>query len=176
MKRVITGHDKDGKSVFIKVGEPEHVVEGPGLVWKELWATFSECKVPANTDDEPSKGDRWKSVFPEPGETRFRVIETDPETMPEEIDMDYIKRVGQQLPGLQEHMEPDAPGMHTTDSVDYVVIISGKLALELDDGETVDLGPGDVVIQNGTRHAWRYKEKCTMLAILVGAKRSQQTS
>ncbi|MDP6916374.1 MAG: cupin, partial [SAR86 cluster bacterium] len=46
--------------------------------------------------------------------------------------------------------------------------------LELDDGETVDLEPGDVVIQNGTRHAWRFKddEVTTMLWVLIGTKRN----
>ncbi|GIT60879.1 MAG: hypothetical protein Ct9H300mP20_07060 [Gammaproteobacteria bacterium] len=46
------------------------------------------------------------------------------------------------LPGLMEHMEPENEGMHTTDSVDYGVVISGNPKLELDDGETVDLEPG----------------------------------
>ncbi len=169
MKRVVTGHDKNGKSVFIKVGEPEHVVKGPGVLWKELWATFSDCKVPADTGGEPSKRDQWKSIFPEPGETRIRIVEMDPEV--DAYNTEELERIGKQLPGLYEHMEPDSPGMHTTDSVDYGVVISGKLALELDDGKTVDLEPGDVIIQNGTRHAWRYKEKCTMLWVLIGAER-----
>jgi len=55
--------------------------------------------------------------------------------------------------------------------VDYGVVISGRLALELDDGKQVDLEPGDVVIQNGTRHAWRIKEKCTVLWVITGAER-----
>ena len=173
MKRVVTGHDKDGKAVFIKVGEPEHVVKGLGILWKELWATFPGCKVPADTSDEPSKRDKWKSVFPEPGETRIRVLEMDPNPDPEVCTVEEIDRLGKELPGLYEHMETDVPGMHTTDSIDYIIILSGKVALELDDGKTVDLEPGDVIIQNGTRHAWRYKEKCTMLCVLIGAERSK---
>ena len=45
--------------------------------------------------------------------------------------------------------------MHTTDTVDIDVVISGEVDLELDDGSEVHLRPGDCVIQNGTRHAWR---------------------
>jgi hypothetical protein len=45
--------------------------------------------------------------------------------------------------------------MHTTDSIDYVMVVSGEVTLDLDDGEQTVLRAGDVVIQNGTRHAWR---------------------
>jgi len=51
--------------------------------------------------------------------------------------------------------------------------VSGRVILELDDGATVELGPGDTVIQNGTRHAWRnpYEEPCQIVVVLVGAVR-----
>ena len=57
------------------------------------------------------------------------------------------------------------------DSVDYGVIISGKIKLELDDGEQVELTAGDVFVQNGTRHAWRAEEHCRMAVVLVGTDR-----
>jgi hypothetical protein len=47
--------------------------------------------------------------------------------------------------------------MHRTNTVDYSIIWDGKMWLELDDGKTVHLERGDVVVQNGTRHAWRNK-------------------
>jgi mannose-6-phosphate isomerase-like protein (cupin superfamily) len=74
---------------------------------------------------------------------------------------------------MMDHMEPDHPGMHTTDTVDLDLMLSGEMFLELDDGAEVHLRPGDCVIQNGTRHAWhnRGSEPCTMLSILVGAQR-----
>jgi mannose-6-phosphate isomerase-like protein (cupin superfamily) len=77
----------------------------------------------------------------------------------------------EKLPGMAEHMEPDHPGMHTTATVDYEFVVSGRAVLELDDGSTVEVGPGDAVIQNGTRHAWRnpYDEPCQMVVVLVGA-------
>jgi len=59
-----------------------------------------------------------------------------------------------QLPGLAAHMEPAHPGMHTTATVDYEYVVSGRVVLELDDGASVELGPGDTVVQNGTRHRW----------------------
>ena len=60
----------------------------------------------------------------------------------------------EKLPGMVGHMEPDAPGMHTTDTVDFEVVLSGEVVLELDDGAEVTLKQGDTVVQNGTRHAW----------------------
>jgi quercetin dioxygenase-like cupin family protein len=72
------------------------------------------------------------------------------------------------------HMEPDNPGMHTTVTIDFEYVISGRVVLELDDGATVELGPGDTVVQNGTRHAWRnpFDEPVTLLVVLVGATKA----
>ena len=45
--------------------------------------------------------------------------------------------------------------MHTTDTIDFEVVLEGTVVLELDDGAEVTLRPGDTVVQNGTRHRWR---------------------
>ena len=76
------------------------------------------------------------------------------------------------LPGMAGHMEPDDPGMHTTATVDFEFVVSGRCLLELDDGETRELGPGDTVVQNGTRHRWinPYDETCRLIVVLVGAR------
>ena len=74
------------------------------------------------------------------------------------------------MPGAAGHYDPDRPGMHTTQSVDIGVVLDGQLVLELDDGEVL-LGPGDVIVQNGTRHAWRNRSdrNCTMAFVMIGA-------
>jgi len=76
------------------------------------------------------------------------------------------------LPGLADHFEKEDPGMHKTNTVDYSVVYDGEMWLELDDGETLHLKRGDVVVQNGTRHAWRNKgtNPVTMLFFLNGAR------
>jgi uncharacterized cupin superfamily protein len=76
-------------------------------------------------------------------------------------------------PGLAERFEMDHPGMHTTDSIDYDVVLEGELVLELDDGKEVTLRAHDVVVQNGTRHAWRNRsdKPAKMLFVLLGAPR-----
>ncbi|MBC7297601.1 MAG: cupin domain-containing protein, partial [Demequina sp.] len=70
--------------------------------------------------------------------------------------------------------EADNPGMHITDSIDYGVCLSGEIYLELDDGAEQRITPGTVVVQRGTRHAWRNRgtEVCTMVYVLCGAKRA----
>ena len=65
-----------------------------------------------------------------------------------------LEEVRQKLPGILDALEPDHSGMHTTDSVDFDVVVFGEVVLELDDGAEVVLKAGDCVIQNGTRHAW----------------------
>jgi quercetin dioxygenase-like cupin family protein len=80
-------------------------------------------------------------------------------------------------PGAMAAMEPDAPGMDTTDSMDYVMVVSGEVTLELDDGEQTVLRAGDVVIQNSTRHAWRNHgtKSCTIIGVAIGADRTRPT-
>ena len=78
------------------------------------------------------------------------------------------------LPDMARWMEADHPGMHTTDTVDIDIVLSGEVWLEVDDGTEVRLQEGDVVIQNGTRHAWhnRTDEPVRMFAALIGATRA----
>jgi mannose-6-phosphate isomerase-like protein (cupin superfamily) len=76
------------------------------------------------------------------------------------------------LKGLADHFEKEDPAMHKTNTVDYAVVFAGEIWLELDDAKTIHLKRGDVVVQNGTRHAWRNKGTApvTMLFFLNGAK------
>jgi quercetin dioxygenase-like cupin family protein len=77
----------------------------------------------------------------------------------------------QMLPGLASYVEPDHPGMHTTATVDFEVVLSGEVVLELDDGTEVVLRTGDTVVQNGTRHRWsnRSDAPATLAVFIVGA-------
>ena len=79
------------------------------------------------------------------------------------------------MPELASKFEMDNPGMHTTDTVDYGIVLEGEVWLELDDGKQVHLRPHDVVVQNGTRHAWRNKsdKPVKMAFVLIGANRKK---
>ena len=171
MKKVITGHSEEGKSVFTRVENQAVTVEVPTVRYHEIWATHPDDQIPIDQSEDQSR-DRYsdlRKALPSINQTLFSVLEFQPGEVV--FSEELIARVTQELPGLMEHMEPDDPGMHTTDSVDYGVIISGRISLELDDGEAVELEAGDVFVQNGTRHAWRVFEPCRMAVVLVGVPR-----
>jgi len=176
IRRVVTGHAPDGKSVFVSDDAPPHVVSISGMKdfsITAVWATdHGMTAVPGSTDPTPA----MTTFVPGQGGTRFLITVLPPAGQGLEPGTDpaaVAAAMLTELPGLAQAMEPDHPGMHTTDTVDYDIIISGELYLELDDGKEVRLKPGDIVIQNGTRHAWRNKGKkpCVMYSVLVGAPR-----
>jgi hypothetical protein len=83
------------------------------------------------------------------------------------------RRSRREAPGLLDVFEPDNPGMHTTDSVDYGICLEGEMHLELDNGQEIRLTPGACVVQQGTRHAWhnRSDKPALMCYVLIGADR-----
>src|SRR5207249_10942303 len=121
---------------------------------------------PANATDyfPPKEGFRFMAITFAP-ESHVRAANVDRQTA--------LPEVLEKLPGMLEHMEPDHPGMHTTDTIDFDYVVSGEIWLELDDDKEVLLKAGDTVVQNGTRHAWHNKsaEPCRMLFCLIGAHR-----
>jgi mannose-6-phosphate isomerase-like protein (cupin superfamily) len=93
---------------------------------------------------------------------------------PSDLDINaVVAEAERKVPGMLEHMEPENPGMHTTDSVDVDIVLSGEVVLELDDHAETVLRTGDVVLQNGTRHRWhnRGSVPAVVAAFLVGAAR-----
>jgi hypothetical protein len=74
------------------------------------------------------------------------------------------------LPGLVETMDPEHPGMHRTDTVDLIYVLSDACALELDGGEIVKLKEGDTIVLNGPRHARRntHTASCSLLTVSLG--------
>jgi quercetin dioxygenase-like cupin family protein len=175
VRRVVTGHARDGRSVFASDEEIEPVVLDilPGYEFHRLWGADEPPTFPGD-GTQPDAHD----YFPPVGGFRFGLFTIPPESTLDvgEIDIEAALRdMEEKLPGMAAHMEPDNPGMHTTDTVDYEYVISGEVDLELDDGAEVHLRPGDTVIQNGTRHAWRNRgsEPCRVVVVLVGANRSR---
>jgi quercetin dioxygenase-like cupin family protein len=81
-----------------------------------------------------------------------------------------------EMEGLMDAFDPNRPGMHITDTIDYVYVISGEVNLVLDSGETL-VKAGDVVVQRGTWHAWKnYTDTpCVVAAVLIGAERKDKS-
>lgn len=155
LRRVVTGRNPAGKAILVHNGVSPRIVTTetlPGLALVEVWATDATPTLPVAPVDLITT---MTSFVPGPGGTRFRIVQF-PGVSTRAFDQEAFRREYlAKAPGLAEAMEAQDSGMHTTDSVDYGVVISGEITLELDDGATVRLKQGDCVVQNGTRHAWR---------------------
>lgn len=175
-RRVVTGHS--GKtSVIVSDGpSPKSKIYAsvPGAESTLLWATSAKPGVPHTQGDAISSGTLY---VPPVGETRLMFVTFPPDTVmmspsfdPAAAGQEYMEH----MPELASKFEMENPGMHTTDTVDYGIVLEGEVWLELDDGKQVHLQAHDVVVQNGTRHAWRNKSQkpVTMAFVLVGAARS----
>jgi mannose-6-phosphate isomerase-like protein (cupin superfamily) len=173
-RRVVTGKTADGKSVF--VGDEEVATKTfallPGWDFRRVWGSDERVTLP--TDGTQPGAPLY---FPSAAGFRFSVftIGAGGEHVVEGIDVEAaFADFNEQLPGMVEFLEPDDPGMHTTDTVDFDYVVAGEVYLELDDGAEVLLRAGDCVIQNGTRHRWnnRSDEPCTIVVSIVGADRT----
>jgi hypothetical protein len=170
---VITGQDASGKSLIIrdKGVQPVSVALLPGYEFHRVWGSDSVVKLPS--DGTALMQARY---FPAANGFRFGFFTLPPATKTRAeriVTASAVEEMQEKLPGMMDVLEPDHPGMHMTDTVDFDVVISGEVYLELDDGAEVLLKAGDCVIQNGTRHAWhnRSPEKCVIAVTLVGAER-----
>ena len=131
-RRIVTGHDENGKSVIVSDGPPpqHHPMHGPsiGADFIEIWNSARE--VPLLTPVEPR----------EPNERDFTIMPV----------AGHLLRILEVYP-LQAGGKRTV--MHRTRTLDYVVMIEGELVLLLDDSE-VTLKQCDVLVQRGTDHAW----------------------
>jgi quercetin dioxygenase-like cupin family protein len=145
-RRIVTGHAADGRSIVLEDASVPHVRQLPGASFDEIWATGAAPEplglVPTGepTSMEPRIG-------PPPGGSTIRVIDFPP-----------ASKGGRRSP------------MHRTRSLDYGIVLEGKMVLILTDSE-VALKAGDVVVQRGTDHAWenRSPSPARMAFVLVDA-------
>ena len=174
---VVTGQKKSGKSVIVSHApmQPITTTLMPGYEFYKVWGEDSPPTLPS--DGSQINEAHW---FPKRSGFRFAMFTVPPAssvrtTPPTTAKLEEVR---QKLPGMLEVLEPDHPGMHTTDSVDFDVVVFGEIVLELDDGAEAVLKAGDCVVQNGTRHAWhnRSADKCVIASCLIGAERSKKGS
>ncbi len=172
-RRVVTGHDADGKAIIIADAPPvfSQLVGGPGgPTFFEIWHT---TETPALILSQPQEHDEGGLVLPPPKKgTRMRVIEFPPEG--EEIRKltgadaaAKFKAMGDEKASTSSAGAPH-PLMHRTQTVDYGIVLEGEITLVLDRAEAT-IQPGDIVIQCGTNHAWanRSGKVCRMAFILI---------
>jgi len=174
VRRVVTGHDSSGGSVVASEEEVDPLALKllPGTEFHRLWGGDEAPTFPDDGSATPAS-----TYFPPVGGYRFGFVTLPPAGTQPPADLDVtaaLVELEETLPGMLMHMEPDDPGMHTTDTIDFEVVLSGELVLELDDGAEVTLRPGDTVVQNGTRHRWhnRRPEPAVFAVFMTGAHRS----
>ncbi len=142
IRRVVTGHDEQGNAV-VKIDEVvSHWRDGrPGARVCNVWTTDT---APANNSGDADGGKR---------EGKFTMINNG-----------SVFRILEFKPGLEARM-------HRTDSIDYIVVMSGEIDMELDNGVEVHIKAGDVMVQRGTVHNWinRGTESCVLAVILIHA-------
>jgi hypothetical protein len=157
VRQVVTGHNAKGRSVFALDNQVDAMTIPNLGELALLWSADEPATYP-NAGDNPAA----PGVFPPVGGVRLVMATYSPE---------FEVVAPQPLPGMYVE-DDDESGFHRTDTTDFGVLISGNLALELDDGAEVSLSPGDVVVQSGTRHRWRVvgDEPATMAAFIIGAR------
>jgi len=173
IRRVVTGHDRNGKAVVLSDGPVPTVHSNPirpGQLSFEVWKTHAAPVPLAAEEPEPTTGPR--SLQPPPNGNVFRTSVVPPESeetrrlTPEQA-QELFRKSGAKDPSTfgkgGRH-----PMMHRTETVDYAVVLEGEITLILDEGE-VHLKAGDVVIQRGTSHAWsnRSGKNVKMLYVLI---------
>ena len=125
-RRVVTGHDAEGRSVVL-ADTPAPVTHAiASAVFHELWNTAA-MPAPVAPAEPREPTDRPLVTPPDPRGTIIRIVDLEP---------------GSRSP------------MHRTETVDYGIVLAGDVTLVLDDGSETQLRPGDVVVQRGTDHAW----------------------
>ena len=141
VRRVITGHDANGKAI-VKIDEMAGNITS-GRPGASATVVWTTDTLPVNNDGQEDTSTR-KVGTTLPGGTVFRVVEFGP--------------------GV-------SPRNHRTDSIDYAVVMSGQIDMDLD-GTVVTLRQGDVLVQRGTIHNWinRYNEPCVIAFALIDAK------
>jgi mannose-6-phosphate isomerase-like protein (cupin superfamily) len=170
IRRVVTGHDESGKAIVQSDGIAQNVRvrEGSGFVSTLLWVTDETPAVVASGID---RADRVIGTAPPPNGSILRVVDFPPVT-PDVEGLDQgalLRAMGVDHPAA-DGAASRHPYMHRTRSVDYAVILTGEIDMLLDDSE-VHLNAGDVVVQQGTNHAWvnRSQSVCRIAFILLDA-------
>ena len=170
IRRVLTGHDSDGKSIIMTDGIAPNVLEMesmPGLALTDLWETNG---APASNEGNADAAERKVHLEPPKNGTILRIVEFPPDSQWRQS-ADARKAFNSIGAGHASDRHSADPMMHKTSTVDYIVVLKGEIWAIMDKGETL-LKAGDILVQRGTNHSWsvRTNEPCVVAAVLVSAK------
>jgi hypothetical protein len=173
IRRVVTGHNAQGKAIFIADGPAPAVFDrGPGATAvTELWETGTTPASNAGNAD-PTVGGAQRLPPPKNG-SKFRVVEYPPDST--RVAAIHASGAATDANAKSEGYVRDTankrhPGFHKTATIDYAIVLSGEIYALMDEGELL-LKAGDVLIQRGTNHAWsnRTGQPCCIAFVLIDA-------
>jgi mannose-6-phosphate isomerase-like protein (cupin superfamily) len=173
VRRIVTGHDSNGKAIVLMDSPAPNTTirPGTGSMMSNLWITD---ETPASMVGMADRADREIGVPPPTKGSIFRVVDFQP-SAPEGPDEALQKKMLESMGGATYNAHAGAPArhpfMHRTRSIDYAIVLEGEIDMLLDDSE-VHLKAGDVLIQQGTNHAWvnRSGRVCRMAFVLIDAE------
>jgi quercetin dioxygenase-like cupin family protein len=141
-RRVVTGHDAEGRAIVLIDKQATNIISARPKT--ESCVIWTTEGFPVNNDGDADGSTRQTGTTLANG-TVFRILELQP---------------------------GNTPRVHRTDSVDYAVVMSGEIDMELEEGNFVHLNAGDVVVQRGTLHNWvnNGTEPCRIAFVLIDAK------
>lgn len=159
MRRVVMGHNDSGETRILSDENiaPITIALLPGATVHRMWELDEVPALPVTTAPTSATG----TYFPGPGGLRFGYI-TIPAGLSYEPPADVsatameaaIAEADAKLPGMMATFDTTRPGIHTTPTVDFVVVLSGEGRMRTDNGIDVPLRAGDCVVQNGSAHGW----------------------
>ncbi len=170
-RRIVTGHNSEGRSIVLIDGPPGNEVGSRGRGLGELWNTGGGV---ADTREATDRAAGEVRLEPPPGGTKFRFFSVAPED-PSISPDDRERLTAERFAAMgASHARADTsrhPSMHKTQTVDYIILLSGEVTLLLDEEER-ELKPFDVVVQQGTNHGWVNKgnEPALLAAVLIDAE------
>ncbi|HEV3008108.1 MAG TPA: cupin domain-containing protein [Burkholderiales bacterium] len=170
VRRVLTGHDAEGRSTFIADGPAPNVKEMTaitGLALTDLWETGA---APASNTGDKDAAERPVRLEPPTNGTILRIVEFPPDSAWRGATDGKagFKAIGA---GDAQDKSSSDPMMHKTSTVDYIIVLKGEIHAIMETGEKL-LRAGDILVQRGTNHSWsvRGSEPCIVAAVLVSAK------
>lgn len=182
VRRVVTGHDENGKGVVISDGPAPYVHSTPirpGYFSTDIFRTFETPALIKTHQEETTLGPRRQ--LPTKGGSVLRINHFPPESNGNEhMDVQASKALFESLgnaAGSSFEKNGRHPLMHRTETIDYAIILSGEITMLLDDSEVL-LKTGDILIQCGTDHAWtnRSNAPCVVAFILIDGEYDETLS
>ena len=173
VRRVVTGHNAQGKSIFLMDGPAPHIYQrSPGsTLVTELWDTAA---TPASNTGDADPTQRPFRLPPPKNGSVFRIISYPPDSerlgaLQKEHASHHDDGTGRA--GAIDRSGARHPGFHKTSSIDYAIVLSGEIFALMDEGEVL-LKQGDVLVQRGTNHAWsnRTSAPAVLAFVLIDAE------